>query len=198
MLGLIATTISATILTTIIYTISTSFTPSRVSRKRLPPTAKSLTRPNNRLLEYFEFGSTDPTATVLLALHGSSTTGNLFKPLDAWCLDHNVRIVAPTLPGYGLTSWVPVEDMEAWMEDVEALLAEVGAERFHVAGASLGSVYAQWVVCRAGLRERVLNVAFYVPVAPWLEGRFGGVWGVEVEETGFEEGAGDVVGCADD
>lgn len=67
-----------------------------------------------RCLEYFEFGNIKAPTSTLLAIHGAQTTGNitlsyglplssfagkLFEILNEWATQHNVRVIAPTLPG---------------------------------------------------------------------------------------------------
>jgi len=118
-----------------------------------------------RLLEYFIHGDSESNR-VLVALHGAQTTGNLFSMLHSWAVSEKIKIVAPTLPGFGLTSWDPDLTLEEWVEDIEELLSSQQVDNFHILGTSLGSIYAAALASLYQARQAVLNVELYVAFAP--------------------------------
>ena len=89
-----------------------------------------------------------------------------FRALHQWASAANVRIVAPTLPGFGLSGAVAGYSVEAWVADAEALLEHLGISDFHVLGTSLGSIYAVALASLHEPRASVRNVMLYVAFAP--------------------------------
>jgi pimeloyl-ACP methyl ester carboxylesterase len=126
----------------------------------------ALTLRDGRMLEYFVHGAPQGEKT-LLALHGAQTTGKLFELLSDWARANNVRIIAPTLPGFGLSthnirSIAPAD----WVEDALEMLSALKVQRFSLLGTSLGSIYAAALVARHPEPESILGIEFYVPFAP--------------------------------
>jgi pimeloyl-ACP methyl ester carboxylesterase len=154
------------------YAYLTCFAPSpRITKAEIERSgAKSLSTPSGRLLEYFEFGASksDATATLLL-LHGAMTTGALWQTHDEWAKRRKVRIISPSLPGWGLSEHKGIDSMtqpQEFVLDVVHLMSTVEISRFHVAGASLGSVYAAQIAASTHTSAMVGNVMLYVPMAP--------------------------------
>ena len=154
------------------YGVTTAFNPSPPAtlQQIKADDGKGIALDDNRVMEYFEYGAVDST-NVIVALHGAQTTGKLYQLLDDWATTNNVRIVAPTLPGFGLTTHFPPgtaveEEMSLWTSDMKRLLlGELKLKRFHLTGASLGSIYA--IRLATALPADVLqNVELYVAFAP--------------------------------
>eukprot|EP00475_Leptophrys_vorax_P038541 TRINITY_DN6817_c0_g2_i2.p1 TRINITY_DN6817_c0_g2~~TRINITY_DN6817_c0_g2_i2.p1 ORF type:complete len:113 (+),score=16.15 TRINITY_DN6817_c0_g2_i2:34-372(+) len=82
--------------------ISKSFDPSpRIDPAQIEKDGgKYIILRDNRLMEYFVHGKRDGNVT-LVAIHGAQTTGKLFTLLDSWAKNADLRIIAPTLPGFG-------------------------------------------------------------------------------------------------
>ena len=141
----------------------------------------------DRALEYFEFGAPAENATeTVLLLHGALTTGQLWKIHDSWGKSHGVRIVAPTLPGWGLSETTPGHHDGAtdglhnakstrmtpkkWAtNDALFLLRQLGISEsnpVHLVGASLGSIYAAALASSPASRKSIRNVMLYVAFAP--------------------------------
>ena len=124
---------------------------------------------DHRLLEYFIHGN--PTSeTVLLALHGAQTTGKLFTLLHSWAVNANVKIIAPSLPGFGMTSFFPDYHLEDWVEDMQELMKHLQVNHFHVLGTSLGSIHAAALACLYKPQHAVGNIELYVAFAPAVAG----------------------------
>src|SRR5688572_14330590 len=68
------------------------------------------------VVEYFLHGARTPT-TWLIALPGAMTTGNLFAFLADWAREKCVGIIAPSLPGMGLSAFTL--DRELWARAIE-------------------------------------------------------------------------------
>ncbi|KAJ3354342.1 hypothetical protein HDU83_005497 [Entophlyctis luteolus] len=154
----------------------TAFQPSRPSRKQIAASGGSLFElENDRFLEYFEFGDTK-SSRVLLCFHGAQTTGNLFVILEKWALASKIRIVAPTLPGFGLTPSLPptMSGFQVWVRDVEHLLEHLHIDRFYMLGTSLGSIYAQIfaTTCQMKWKNQIQNICLYVGFAPFTPGEY--------------------------
>ena len=89
-------------------------------------------------MHYWETGNAD--GPTLLLLHGS------YDSADTWedwlpLLENDFHIVAPDLPGHGLTGKTIANDykMPAMVVAVHELVEQLGLERFHVAGNSMGA-----------------------------------------------------------
>ncbi|KAI9002489.1 Alpha/Beta hydrolase protein [Hyaloraphidium curvatum] len=130
----------------------------------------TLILPDDRLLEYFEHGDRS-SPRVLLAIHGAQTTGNLFALLDPWARRAGIRIVAPTLPGFGHSSF-PHDGYspKSWVRDAEFLLGSLGIREFDLLGTSLGSIHAATLAATIPAPFHVRNIALYVAFAPFEPG----------------------------
>ncbi len=125
---------------------------------------------DERVVEWFEYGAkaTEARSTVL-ALHGAMTTGQMWAAHDAWAREHGVRIVAPSLPGWGWSESAPNSSPLQWAStDAAELFQQAGLEgRVHLLGASLGSIYAaELVAASSTVAQSIGNVMLYVAIAP--------------------------------
>lgn len=82
-------------------------------------------------------------APVLLMLHGYSGSRDDFNRV-AYHLADDFRLIIPDLPGHGDTPLAPEQDVStvATVERINALVDQLGIDRFHVVGHSLGGAYA--------------------------------------------------------
>lgn len=110
---------------------------------------------DGRKLAYDEYG--DPAGAVVFAFHGSPGAADNFGPLDDLARRCNIRLVAPDRPGYGGSTFDPDRALLDWPEDISALAAELGAERFGVFGMSGGGPHA--AVCGYALGDRLTGCA---------------------------------------
>jgi len=155
------------------YAYLNCFAPSpRIKQSQIEESGgKFIVSPSGRLMEYFEFGSTKSEATsTLLLLHGAMTTGQLWQIHDNWGKQNKVRIIAPSIPGWGLSEHKGIDiknQPQEFIPDVLALMkTKLNIDKFHVAGASLGSIYAAQIAASPETSPMVLNVMLYVPIAP--------------------------------
>ena len=101
-------------------------------------------------LAFNEYGSQEADARVWLLVHGGASTGRMFRifpDFDARMKALNVRVVAPTMPGWGTSdAYGPLFEVTGaqwlarWAEDSLALMDHLEIERFAVSGLSLGGV----------------------------------------------------------
>lgn len=133
----------------------------------------SLRLADGRNLEYLVAGPED--GTPLVFHHGTPFAAFLFEPMVAAAAGHGLRMVVYSRPGYAGSSPQPGRTVAAVAEDVSALLAELGAERFLTVGWSGGGPHA--LACAALLPGRCVAAATVAGVAPydaegldWLDG----------------------------
>ncbi|MBX3506122.1 MAG: alpha/beta hydrolase [Parvibaculum sp.] len=88
----------------------------------------------------------NPSGPVLVLVHGSNASLHTWEPWVAE-LGGSYRIVSMDLPGHGLTGRVPDDDYsrEAMAAFVIEVMDAVGAERFAIAGNSMGGGVAAMV-----------------------------------------------------
>ena len=117
----------------------------------LPAGAFFRARPSDGgALEYHEHGSDRPDARVWFFVHGSSSTGDvlrIFPGLADELKQRNVRVIAPTMPGWGASDpYGPALDissaewLERWAKDTLALLDHLEVEKATVSGLFAASV----------------------------------------------------------
>ncbi|MFT5733510.1 MAG: pimeloyl-ACP methyl ester carboxylesterase/membrane protein DedA with SNARE-associated domain [Planctomycetota bacterium] len=107
-------------------------------------------------LAYWDAGPR--TAPVLLALQGSPGSGSDFRDLIP-LLEDRFRIIAPDLPGFGQsTREIPDVSVRAHAGYCLALLDELGIERFHAVGFSMGGGVALELIDRAPERVESLTL----------------------------------------
>lgn len=120
----------------------------------------------DRVLEYFIHGSPTGEKGTLLALHGAQTTGNLFQILDQWGKLRGIRIISPTLPGFGLTTYMHPYLLSEWVKDMERLMEHLKVKQFDVLGTSLGSIHAVNAAALFEPKDSVRHLMLYVAFAP--------------------------------
>ena len=132
---------------------------------------KFIQQPDGRIVEYFLYGSEDPSARVLVQCPGSMATGYHNTGLPKLCAklkELNIRGVSVSMAGYGFTSWRSDFRLCDYAVDVEAVLKAEGITGpLMVEGASYGAGLAAAVAHRFGERCTHLHVrAFRIPGIP--------------------------------
>jgi len=95
------------------------------------------------------------TDEPLLLLHGIGSTHDDFAALRP-CLDAEYRVLAPDLPGHGRSAALPRRPTVAAIADaVTADLDELGIDRVHVLGNSIGARIALELAARGRARSVV-------------------------------------------
>eukprot|EP00927_Polykrikos_kofoidii_P016101 TRINITY_DN17228_c0_g1_i3.p1 TRINITY_DN17228_c0_g1~~TRINITY_DN17228_c0_g1_i3.p1 ORF type:complete len:352 (-),score=40.75 TRINITY_DN17228_c0_g1_i3:141-1196(-) len=120
-------------------------------------------------LEYYEYGSQEATARVWFLIHGGVATGGHFKifpDFDARMKELNVRVVAPTMPGWGASdAYGPLFEiigdqwLEKWAQDSLALMDHLKIEKVAVSGLSLGGAPGLATAAAAQKQNRLVAVA---------------------------------------
>jgi pimeloyl-ACP methyl ester carboxylesterase len=120
-------------------------------------------------LEFHEYGAVTSTARVWFFVHGGMSTGGMlgiFPDFDARMKELDIRVVAPTMPGWGASDpYTPVFEitgaqwLERWARDTMALADHLGVARFAVSGLSLGGVPGLSTAAAAQAQNRLVAVA---------------------------------------
>ncbi len=120
-------------------------------------------------MRYVEWGDAR-NPRVLVCVHGLTRNGRDFDHL-AGALADAYRVVCPDIAGRGRSDWLrdPVDyHYPAYCNDVNALMAQLGAETFDWVGTSMGGIIGMILASLPGspLRRMVLNdVGSMVPYA---------------------------------
>ncbi len=111
----------------------------------------------------------------MLLVHGNASSARFFEEFIASLPDY--AIVAPDLRGYGASETLPVDarrGLRDFSDDLEALVAALGWQRFHLLGWSLGGDIAmQYTIDHP---ERVATLTLHAPGSPY---GYGGTHGDE-------------------
>jgi pimeloyl-ACP methyl ester carboxylesterase len=111
-------------------------------------------------LGYREWGAPD-NPHVLIAVHGLTRTGADFEYL-AQALSHKVRVIAPDMPGRGLSEWLPNGAMYVipyYLSACVALVARTNSTTLDWLGTSMGGLIgmAYASVPHNPIRKLILN-----------------------------------------
>jgi pimeloyl-ACP methyl ester carboxylesterase len=136
-----------------------------LERKRAGLTAKKASLP------YLEGGS---GGEVLLLVHGFAGDKDNFTRI-ARLLTPHYRVIIPDLPGFGDARRDPAarHDMATQVENLRAFMAELGVQRFHMGGNSMGGFIAAeyatrypeqiaslWLLAPAGTAQTMESASF--------------------------------------
>src|SRR4026209_2555644 len=94
--------------------------------------ARIMRLPDGRRIGYAEFG--DAKGLPVLAIHGTPGPRYMSPPTDQAARERGLRIVAPERPGYGLSDYRRRDALAQTAEDVNALAAGLGLDRFALIG----------------------------------------------------------------
>lgn len=117
---------------------------------------------DRRRLGFQLYGTDDPAAPVVFALHGTPGSRLKFVSTDEPAKALGLRIVAPDRWGYGLTDIPDAPCFSRYADDLAQLAAALSITRFGVMGVSGGGPYA--VTLAAKLPAQVNALALVSPV----------------------------------
>ena len=117
---------------------------------------------SGRDLTVTEFGPAD--GLPVLYLHGTPSTGNEWSVLgdDELLEACGLRLIAPTRPGLGGSSYLPQRTLASWKVDVADLVTQRGLTRFAVLGYSGGAAYA--VASALAFEQQISSLTLVAPV----------------------------------
>lgn len=113
----------------------------------------------------------DPALPTIVFVHGALNDHRVWSEQSAWFAAHGWNVLAPDLPGHGLSGGAAlarIEDLADWLIN---LLDAAGAGRALLAGHSMGSLVALEAASRAPQRVgalALLGTAFPMKVADAL------------------------------
>ena len=102
---------------------------------------------------------------VLVAHHGTPSTGRPFPPYVEAAKERGIRLVTYSRPGYAGSTRDVGRSVADCAADTAAILAHLGADRCYTIGASGGGPHA--LACAALLADRVLACATVAGVGPF-------------------------------
>jgi len=102
---------------------------------------------------------------VLVAHHGTPSSGRPFMPYVEAASKRGVRMVTYSRPGYAGSTRDPGRSVASCAADTARIADELGANRFFTTGQSGGGPHA--LACAALLPDRVIACATTAGVGPW-------------------------------
>ena len=134
--------------------------------------------PDNRVVEYFVWGSEKEDATPLVVLHGSGSTGKYLNqcafPADV-LIKMNVKAYSPSFPGHGGSDVHRYRRIADWpMLDLVPILEREKVDKFIVIGTSYGTAHAMAVA--SALPDRCLALGLNAPYLPEFICREAKLW----------------------
>ncbi len=127
----------------------------------------TLLLPDGRQLGYSEFGRAD--GQPVLYCHGFPGSRLEAELAHGHCQQHNIRLIAPDRPGYGLSDLMPKQGLEQWPHDVAFLVNQLKVNQFSIIGISGGAPSALAVTIL--LPEMVQNCSLVCGLAPLTDSR---------------------------
>jgi pimeloyl-ACP methyl ester carboxylesterase len=118
---------------------------------------------DGRRLAYDEAG--DAAGRPLLFFHGLGSSRRVRHPDDGIAAGIGVRLLTLDRPGIGGSDPLPGRRLLDWPADVASFAAELGLDRFAVAGWSSGGPHA--LACAAALGPRISRVGLFSSAAPF-------------------------------
>jgi pimeloyl-ACP methyl ester carboxylesterase len=122
--------------------------------------------PDGRTLGYSEFGAAESGAKPLLYFHGGISSRLDIEFAHDYCLENNIRIIAPDRPGIGISAPQPKRSLLDWASDVEHLLDYLKIESLPLLGWSLAGPYV-WA-CAYQLPARFNKISTVGGASPIL------------------------------
>jgi pimeloyl-ACP methyl ester carboxylesterase len=101
---------------------------------------RTVTLPDGRVLAWAEAGS--PTGFPFFMFHGFPGSRMEARGLEDIGHRHNLRVICPERPGYGLSTFQPGRRLLDWPADVQFLARHLEMERYSILGGSGGGPYA--------------------------------------------------------
>ncbi len=119
-----------------------------------------------RLTQHVRF-SGSPDGEAVLFVHGNASSATYWEE-TMLALPDKFYAIAPDLRGYGDTEFKPVgatRGMGDWVDDLMALMAALGIDRYHVVGHSLGGSIVMSLIPAAG--DAILSVTLAATGSPY-------------------------------
>lgn len=139
-------------------------------------------------IAYYHMGQ--PGKPKLMFIHGNVSSGAFYLPLMERLKD-DFELVSPDLRGFGDTEALPVDatrGMRDWTEDLHALAAALGWDRFALMGWSMGgAVVEQYAI---DYSEQVTGLILLAPCSPFGFGGTAGPEGRKLEPLNIGSGGG--------
>jgi pimeloyl-ACP methyl ester carboxylesterase len=128
--------------------------------------AKFVVNDEGRHIEYFVYGSDDPSAPVVVNIHGSGPEAGSERDLYApTCEALNVRGISISLPGFGYTDMSIGRVVRDWPKtDLEPVLAKEGVNKFMITGHSSGNPHA--MAAAHAFPDRCVGLGLNAPFLP--------------------------------
>ncbi len=104
------------------------------------------------------------TLPTLVFVHGALNDHSVWQLQSRWFAHHGYNVLAVDLPGHSRSLGEPCKSVEAYADWLLAFTHAVGAERFAIAGHSMGSLIA--LECTARAPERVTQLALIATAYP--------------------------------
>lgn len=95
--------------------------------------------PDNRILEWYESGSEQGKPVVFCT--GAGMSGLLGVDIE-YLNKLNIRLITPTRPGLGNSTFDPHKTLKSFSQDILFLLEHLNIKNFNVVGFSQGAVFA--------------------------------------------------------
>ncbi len=121
----------------------------------------AITLSDGRVMSYQLSGAEDGVPAI--HLHGLTDSGQLRHYDDAFTASLGVRIIAPDMPGVGLSTPNPGRSLLGWVSDAVALADALHLDRFAVTAHSGGAAHA--LALAYMLPQRVTHLVLTSPVA---------------------------------
>ena len=117
----------------------------------------------NHRVHLDRYGTGNEECKVIL-LHGGGGNGRVLGPIAVLLLDLGCTVVAPDMPGYGLTVPDPVKDLhyDVWVELASTLMdrERKPGQKLFVFGLSIGGMLAYQAVARNGNADGLIVTTF--------------------------------------
>lgn len=107
------------------------------------------------------FNAAQPT---IVFVHGALNDHSVWQLQSRWFAHHGFNALAVDLPGHARSAGEPCKTVEAYADWLLAFTHAAGAERFAIAGHSMGSLIA--LECAARAPERVTHLALIATAYP--------------------------------
>ncbi|HEX9683485.1 MAG TPA: alpha/beta hydrolase [Acidimicrobiales bacterium] len=132
------------------------FNPEWFPQHDIPPGGRSgFVRVDGRQVHYLEWGRGGDDGVV--CLHGGGQTAYMFEELGSALRGDGFHVFAPDLPNHGDSGRTDDMSRQSLAATVGPTLDEMGMDRVHVVGASLGGITA--ITFAAAAPERVTSIS---------------------------------------
>lgn len=125
-----------------------------------------LTLPDGRKAEFFEYGSADPDAAVLVYFPGYTLSGSSASSWEDVCRARSVRLIGISMAGWGASTPQRGRAFADAGRDALAIVAHLGLEKrpLHIVGVSFGAGNA--AAMAALCPDRVASLSLLIPAWP--------------------------------